>query len=120
MYCCLTGYAIEQANLWYKKYKEQFRFSLDTDVVLSSQDMRARGQLCAVTSITKYEIGFRDQVPRLATYVVGNVRKGLNCEREVQKDETHRHESLLTRVVSSSQETRPRSNSVELTLKFCG
>ena len=63
-------------------------------------------RLCAVTSITKYEPGFRDQVHRLATYVVGNVRKGLNCEKEVQKNKTLRHESLLTRVVSSSQETR--------------
>ena len=111
---------IEQANLWYKKYKEQIRFSLDTDVVLTSQDMRARGQLCAVTLITKDEPGFRHQVHRLATYVVGNVRKGLNCEEEVQKNEALRHESLLTRVVSSSQETRPRSNSVVLTLKFMG
>ena len=73
MYCCLTGYAIEQANLWYKKYKEQFRFSLDTDVVSTSQDMRAMGQLCAVTPITKDEPGFRHQVHRLATYVAGNV-----------------------------------------------
>ena len=120
MGCCLTGYAIEQANLWYKKYKEQFRLCLDTDVVSTSQDMRARGQLRAVTSIAKDELGFRHQVHRLATYVVGNVRKGLNCEKEVQKNETHRHESLLTRVVSSSEETRPRSSSVMLTLKFMG
>ena len=80
--------------------------------------MLARGQLCAVTLITKDEPGFRHQVHGLATSVVGNVRKGLNCEKEVQKNETFRHESLLTRVVSSSQEMR--HSSVVLTLKFCG
>ena len=74
---------MEQANLWYKEYKEQFGFSLYTDLVLSSQQMRGGGQLCAVTQITKDELGFRDLVHRLATYVVGNVRKGLNCEKEV-------------------------------------
>ena len=76
------------------------------------------GQLCAVTPITKYELGFRHQVLRLATSVVGNVRKGLNCEKEVQKNETLRHLSPLTRVVLLSQEMRSRSNSVVLTLKF--
>ena len=64
--------------------------------------MRARGQLCAVTPITKDEPGFRHQAPRLATSVVGNVRQGLNCEKEVQKNETLSHESLLTRVVTGN------------------
>ena len=77
-----TGNAIEQADLWYKEYKEQFRFSLYTDLVLSSQQMRGRGQLCAVTLITEEDLGI-NQVHRLATNVVGNVRKGLNCEKEV-------------------------------------
>ena len=58
-------------------------FSLYKDVVLSSQQMRVRGQLCAVTQITKEDLGINHQVHRLATYVGGNGRKGLNCEKEV-------------------------------------
>ena len=81
--------------------------------------MRARGQLCAVTLVTKDEPGFRDQVHRLATSVVGNVRKGLNCEIEVQKNKTltliPTHKSGIV-----TQEMRSLSSSVVLTLKFCG
>ena len=44
--------------------------------------MRVRGQFCAVTQIIKEELGFSNQVHRLATYVGGNMRKSANCERK--------------------------------------
>ena len=80
--------------------------------------MRGRGRLCAVTQITKDNLGFRDLAHRLATYVVGNVRKGLNCGKEVYRMKSTDMESRLTRVVSSSGQTRSRSSSVVLPLKF--
>ena len=99
------GNAIEQANLWYRNIKEQFGFCLYTDVTLSSQQMRVIVQLCAVTQITKEGLGINHQVHRVAAHVEGNVRRKLNCGKEVYRMKSTDMEFRLTRVVSSSGQT---------------